>query len=366
MQRRNRNNLSRIKNLEGVWVEGKKDILGAVEDFYRDLYSAPTMDPVNNCLHVIPNIVSTDMNDSLTTAITMGEVKSAVFSLGASKAPGPDGLNGLFYQKNWEILQHDVFQAVSSFFLTDNIGEFVNETIVSLIPKIPDLESISQLRPISCCNFIYKVISKVMVSILKPLLNKLISPQQSAFVGGRLIQDNLMVAQEAFHYLRKKRASNNCGFAIKLDMNKAYDRVDWNFLRAVLISFGFSPMWVSSVMSLVSSVKYSYQVNGSRSKVIVPSRGLRQGDPLSPYLFILVFDVFSRLISYANSIGLIKGLTLAKDAPTLTHLFFADDSVLFGRASKEEMFQVVKILNDFTVASGQMINLQKSGIIFGK
>lgn len=112
------------------------------------------------------------------------------------------------------------------------------------------------------------------------------------------------------------------GFVIKLDMNKAYDRVDWSFLKIVLLSYGFCSEWVSLVMSLVSSVKYSYQVNGSRSKVIVPGCGLRQGDPLSPYLFILVFDVLSRMLTNANSLGLIQGLKLDPRAPTLTHLFF--------------------------------------------
>lgn len=105
----------------------------------------------------------------------------------------------------------------------------------------------------------------------------------SAFVGGRLIQDNLMVAREAFISLKKKRICSEHGFAIKLDMNKAYDRVDWSFLKFVLLSYGFYPNWVSLVKSLVSSVKYIYQVNGSRSHVVSPGRGLRQGDLLSPY-----------------------------------------------------------------------------------
>lgn len=130
------------------------------------------------------------------------------------------------------------------------------------------------------------------------------------------------MAQEAFHFLRKRRKGSNHGFAIKLDMNKAYDCVDWSFLNSALLSYGFYPAWVSLIMSLVSSVTYMYQVNGSRSHVVVPGRGLRQGDPLSPYLFILVFVVLSRLISKANNNGLVNGLLLAPNAPILTHLFF--------------------------------------------
>lgn len=109
-------------------------------------------------------------------------------------------------------------------------------------------------------------------------------------------------------------------------------------------------------MSLVSSVTYRYQVNGSKSKVIVPKCDLRQGDPLSPYLFILVFDVLLRLLSSANDTNLINGLKLAPGAPTLTHLFFADDALIFGRASMEEVYQIMSILNCFTAASGQRIS----------
>lgn len=107
-----------------------------------------------------------------------------------------------------------------------------------------------------------------------------------------------------------------------------------------LVSFGFSPIWVSLIMSLIKLVKYFYQVNGSRSTAVLPGRGLRQGDPLSPYLFILVFDVLSRMISKAISLGNIKGLLLAPNTPTLTHLFFADDAIIFGQTNKEEIYQM--------------------------
>lgn len=202
VQRRDRNRLSRIKNMEGEWVEGNKDVMLAIEEFYKDLYSTSNPENSCNCLQVIPNGVTQDMNDSLIDPVTMKEVKQAVFNLGVNKAPGPDGLNGVFFQKNWEIIQNDVLLVVSSFFQSGELGDFVNETVVALIPKVPDPESIRWPRPISCCNYIYKIISKIIVHRLKPFLNALISPQQSAFVGDRLIQDNLMVAQEAFHFLK--------------------------------------------------------------------------------------------------------------------------------------------------------------------
>lgn len=120
------------------------------------------------------------------------------------------------------------------------------------------------------------------MSRLKGFLGELVLPTQSPFVGGRQIQDNLVIAQEVFHSLKRKNRGGKENVAVKLDMNKAYDRLDWDFLKATLLAFGFNPNWVRLVMILVSTVTYKYKINGFLSKPISPSRGLRQGDPLSP------------------------------------------------------------------------------------
>lgn len=133
----------------------------------------------------------------------------------------------------------------------------------------------------------------------------------------------------------------------------------------MLEAFGFDSAWVSRVMSLVTSVSYSYQVNDFLSRKLIPNRGLRQGDPLSPYLFIMVFDVLSRLISKAHSNEAFKGIKLAPTAPYLTHLFFADDAIIFSDDNSALIYQLTSILNCFTKASGQMINTTKSGMICG-
>lgn len=144
------------------------------------------------------------MNAHLLIPVSEPKIKKAVDGLGTLKAPGPDGLNGLFFQKNWDTVKKDVIKAVMEFFEGGLLPGEVNATIVSLVPKIPMAESLNHLRPISCCNFIYKVISKIIVIRMKDFMGGVISPNQSAFVGGRLIQDNLIIAHEAFHALRKK------------------------------------------------------------------------------------------------------------------------------------------------------------------
>lgn len=175
-----------------------------------------------------------------------------------------------------------------------------------------------------------------------------------------------MIAQEVFHGLKRRDRRAKDSVAVKLDMSKAYDRLEWSFLRNALLCYGFCSAWVDLIMELVSTVTYKYKVNGFVSKVLKPGRGLRQGDPLSPYLFILAADVLSHMMRRAQTHGDIKGLLLAPGAPILTHLFFADDALIFAKATEEEMFQIVSVLNTYCQASGQRINLSKSGLICGK
>lgn len=227
-------------------------------------------------------------------------------------------------------------------------------------------ESLNQLRPISCCNYIYKVISKILVLRLRGFMGGLVSHNQSAFMGGRLIQDNLIIAHEAFHALKQKSRGERENMAIKLDMSKAYDRVEWSFIEKVLLAYGFDASWVNKVMRLVTTVSYTYKVNGFLSSPIKPQRGLRQGDPLSPFLFILVADVLSLMINKAIKMGELEGFKLARDAPSLTHLMFADDALLFTEANLREVYKMLNILNVYSKNSGQRINVTKSGVIFGK
>lgn len=141
------------------------------------------------------------------------------------------GLMDSFFKKNWPTVKDDLCKAVWDFFAGRNIPGDLNATMVTLIPKVPLPESINQLRPISCCNFTYKIISKLIVLRLKKFMGDLVSPNQSAFVGGRLIQDNLIIAHEVFHSLKRRDCRGKSNVAIKLDMSKACDRLEWSFIQ---------------------------------------------------------------------------------------------------------------------------------------
>lgn len=222
VQRRGRNRIVRLKNEVNEWVEGKANLFELILHHFQCLYTSEVSEISPEILLNIPSQVTAGMNQMLEARVTETEVKAAIEGLGSLKAPGPDGLNGAFFRNHWEAIKGEVLQAVLGFFDGERLLGEINETLVSLIPKVQMAESLNQLRPISCCNFIYKIISKIIVMRLKGIMGQLVSENQSAFVGGRLIQDNLIIAHEAFHALKRKDRGGKDYMAIKLDMNKAY------------------------------------------------------------------------------------------------------------------------------------------------
>nr|XP_027060887.1 uncharacterized protein LOC113687483 [Coffea arabica] len=283
-----------------------------------------------------------------------------------NKAPGTDGMSPLFFQHYWDIIKIDVVAAIKSFFHTGHLLKAVNDTIISLIPKVDSPESVVHFRPISLCNVLYKIISKIIANRLKGVLHHCISPSQSAFIPGRQILDNVVVAHEILHFLKNRRKGRVAFMALKLDMSKAYDRVEWKFVGRVMMKMGFCPIFVRWIMSCLSTVTYSFNLNGQKVGCVQPSRGLRQGDPLSPYLFIICAEGLSCLIDKAMMNKEITGIKICKDSPMVSHLFFADDSLLCCQATKQEARKVKSILERYGQASGQVVNFEKSAIFYSK
>lgn len=239
IQRRQRNQIVRLKNVDGEWKSEIKEIATIVRDYFQSLYSAPPLSDAEDILSLVEPVITPEMNASLTRNVGREEVRLAVFQQEPLKAPGSDGFPGIFYQQYWDIVGNDVFEAVRYFFLEGKILNEMNHTNITLIPKMGCPELINHFRPISLCRFIYKIISKVLVNRLQPFMDRIISEQQSAFIPGRQIQDNIIVAHEVFHYLKHKKKGNKVSVAVKLDLNKAYDRVSWDFLIKLLQKMGF-------------------------------------------------------------------------------------------------------------------------------
>ncbi|KAA3468408.1 reverse transcriptase [Gossypium australe] len=276
--------------------------------------------------------------------------------MGPTKAPGEDGLPAICYQKCWPIIGEDVANYCLQQLNKGMDVSSINKTNIVLLPKVSSPTNISQFRPISLCNVIYKVIAKAIANRLRVVLHKCIDSAQSAFVSGRLITDNVLLAYEILHTLKNKKIGKRGLMAVKLDMSKAYDRVDWNFVENVMKKMGFDKGWVDMVMKCVSSVSYSVIINGFASTCFHPHRGLRQGDPLSPFLFLFCGEGLSSLMRLAKAENIIKGVKASRSGLAISHLLFADDCILFAEATERDAISLKQILMEYEQNSNALIS----------
>jgi hypothetical protein len=219
------------------------------------------------------------------------------------------------------------------------------------------------LRPIALCNVLYKMVSIFVANRRKFCLDKCILEEQSAFVEGRSILDNALIAMEVIHALKRRTRGCKGELTLKLDISKAYDKVDWGFLKGILTRLGFSDKWVQWMMCVIT-VNYSVLMNFDKVGPIYPGRGLKQGDPLSSYLFILATEGLTTLIKQSIGRGEIHGIKICRGAPMMTHLLFADDCFLFCRANIAEASHLMSVLDTYSAASGHELNLSKSEVFF--
>ncbi|XP_010474601.1 PREDICTED: uncharacterized protein LOC104754160 [Camelina sativa] len=426
--RRAQNRIQILEDDEGKQWSADKDLGRVAEQFFRKLYTSEDVGYKLQMMSEIIPLISREMNEYLLTEVTVEEVKRAVFDINPNKCPGPDGMTGFFFQQFWDVIGEDIVNMVKTFFQSGKLEKDINRTNICLIPKKLKAVKLAEFRPISLSNVVYKIISKVMAKRLTSLLPDIISETQAAFIKGRLITDNILIAHELLHALSSNNkcaeefiaiktdlskafdrvewqflddamqslgfsehwramimecvssvqyqvlingspSNNKCAeefIAIKTDLSKAFDRVEWQFLDDAMQSLGFSEHWRAMIMECVSSVQYQVLINGSPYGDIRPTRGLRQGDPLSPYLFLICTEMLVKMFQHAENNGKITGLQVARGSPPITNLLFADDSMFYCKKSDSEINQVISIIEEYSLASGQRVNYEKSSVYFGK
>nr|XP_051228987.1 uncharacterized protein LOC127346758 [Lolium perenne] len=364
--RAKKNKITELVNNKGVITQDDKEMNTIATEFFMELYKVDNTVQPDLVTRHLQNVISDEMNENLCMQFSDDEISFALFQIGPTKAPGPDGFPACFYQRNWGTLKTDIIQAVRKFFELGSMPDGVNDTAIVLIPKIKNPTNLKDYRPISLCNVVYKVVVKCLVNRLRPLLKSIVAETQSAFVPERMITDNAIIAFECFHSIHNGNKSSGSFCAYKLDLTKAYDRVDWKFLEEALRTMGFAEQWIKWIMTCVKTVRFSVKFNGKLLEKFYPSRGLRQGDPLSPYLFLLVGESLSALINRNINHNLLQELKISRNCPGISHLMFADDSLLFFRANTDQASRIKEILRQYEKGTGQLLSSDKCSIMFGQ
>lgn len=212
------------------------------------------------------------------------------------------------------------------------------------------------LHLIALCNMLYKIVTKLLTNRLKSILSTTISEFQSVIVPGLYITNNVLVAFEVLHRMKRKNRGIEGEVALKLDISNAYDRVDWRYLKNRMQKMGFSSTWIKWMLLCVTTVSYKFCFHGSSIGPVVSKRRLRQDDPPSPYLFLLCVEGLSIFISKVVNSGRLHGCMISPSAPFVSHLLFANDGFLFFRSMRDESLAVKEILNVYKQQSGQSIN----------
>eukprot|EP00253_Pinus_taeda_P025694 PITA_25694 len=357
------NNIPFIQKQGGARIEQHEEIKEEFLNYFKQVHQEPNADrrpAIERITQNVPKFITEEHNELLLQPILTQEVDTAMSQLKEGKAPGPDGFTTTFFHTFWELIKLEVWQVVEESRALHWLLPSLNSTFIALIPKEEESNTLEKFRPIALCNVIYKVISKVIANRLKPLLPLLISPEQSGYVEGRQILDGIILSHEIIHSLKY---SKQASMILKLDLSKAFDKLSWTYIQKMLIAFGVSHMWTRWIMSLITSSFFSILVNGIPSRPFSPSRGIRQGDPLSPFLFVLMAEGLRCHIKQALLSHQLKGLSI-HNSPAIRHQQFVDDNMLFGYPSVQEASRFKSLLNEFSEALGTSINNSKSQIFF--
>jgi len=273
--------------------------------------------------------LSTGVSLWLIEAFSKEEIKEVVWQCEGSKSPGPDGFNFNFIKKSWNYLKADFVAALEDFHQTGYIPKGCNASFIALLPKVRDPCKLDQLKPILLVGAIYKVISKVLAARLKKVLPSIIDESQSAFIKDRGLVDSVLLANEVVEELRRKRKSGLC---LKVDFKKAYDSIRWDFMYDMLGRLGFHNTWIKWMKGCMESAIVSVLVNGSPTEEFRPSRGLKQGDPLAPFLFTLVVEGLAGLVRQALKANLLSGVKIGSKEVEVSFLQYADETLFFVKS----------------------------------
>ncbi|RVW96497.1 LINE-1 retrotransposable element ORF2 protein [Vitis vinifera] len=359
--RARRNFLSKIK-VNGVNLSSLAEIKEGVCSAYQALLSDPgDWRPSINGLNF--KELGEGLASSLEVMFSMEEIFAALSSFCGDKAPGPDGFTMAFWLFCWDVVKPKILGLFREFYLHGTFQRSLNSTFLLLIPKKEGTEDLKDFRPISLVGSVYKLLAKVLANRLNTVMGEVISDSQHAFIHGRQILDVVLIANEA---LDSRLKDNIPGLLLKMDIEKAFDHVNWNFLVEVMSKMGFGHRWINWIKWCCSTASFSILINGSPSGFFRSSRGLRQDDPLSPYLFLLAMEALSQLLSRARNGDFISGFRVGgrgSEGLFVSHLLFADDTLIFCDTDADQLQYLSWTFMWFEAISGLKVNLSKTKVI---
>jgi len=341
-------------------VEGVQPIRHAVFTHFKDHFAAQdvTRLGVENLLF---NTLSYAEGNSLIKPFSEGEVKAAMWDCDSFKSPEPDGASFGFIKDFWEDIKGDVIRFISDFHRNGKLTRGINNTFIALIPKVDSPQRLQEFRPIALVGCLYKILSKVLANRLRMIIGRVVSETQTTFVKDRQILDGILIANEVVDEAKK---SNKELMLFKVDFEKAYDSVDWGYLDAVVHKMAFLVLWRKWIKECVSTATVSILVNGSPTDEFPMQRGLRQGDPLSPFLFLLVAKGLNIMMKSAVENNLYTSYGVGSSHTVVaSHLQFADDTLLLGAKSWANVRALRAVLNLFADMSGLKVNFHKSLLV---
>jgi hypothetical protein len=290
----------------------------------------------------------------------MLEIEEVIKSCDGGKSPGPDGFNFAFFKEFWYLVKHEIRVMFDQFRANEKLPKSFLSFFVTLIPKVNAPASLNQYRPISLLGSLYQLLSKVLAKRLSKVMNSIISASQSAFLKRRHLVDGVLFVNEVVDLAKK--AKREC-LILKVDFEKAYDSVDWGFLEYMMRRVGMEEKWVRWMKACIFCGNISILVNGSPTEEINVQRGLKQGDSLAPFLFLLVAEGFNGLMSYAVNRNLFEGFEVKRGGMVVFHLQYADDTLCIGTPTVENLWMLKAILRGFEMALGLKVNFHKSSLI---
>ena len=317
--RKNHNTIREI-HFQYKTISNYEEIKLAAHSFYKDLFTEemdtlPSLDRYP--LTEIPTLINEEDNSKMTAPITTEEISKALHRMNLDKAPGLDGFTARFYTACWDIIQKDLVKMVRKSQNCSKIGGSTNSSFLALIPKEKGAQNFSKFRLISLCNTGYKIITKVMANRIKKILPRIILENQGGFIQGRQIQYNIILVQEAIHSSCQRKEK---GMIVKLDLANAFDKVRLNFLFAVMHKLGFHPKLVNWIKSCISGPWITPLVNGRPANFFQASRGLRQGCPLSPLLYVIQASVLSFQLDKRTQQHSLMGLSISPRVKRMNHV----------------------------------------------